>query len=468
MPQFLGNTLTNHTASMAAYRQPCFAIWSSNSSEGGFSVYDHNLYCMGRFSHHNSGPGGGTGMNSTGSPEMFDSFATNANHNTSTYASSNDTYWSHGTMAVGHLGHLAMNIGEGYAGEMQGTSASSSYRAQAFRDVGTIVNEPRQDYAIWLTTSVFRLGPRAANWYASLNSGRGASENTMTLTPKQSGYSSTAYGMLSYNAKTNQMCVVEQNGSYGSRPTVYSNVPRLAQYSENFYQDMATQTAARNATTGSNLYTYFNTAANYTTAYVVASGKPTNGSTEDNTRGICVMCDNGKVVMFQMIPSYGAWVHRWNADGTAAGSIKNYSWTTSYGIDQGTRYGARFQVSSDGRYVLAYCASYYYCAGYMTALIRVSDGKVVWDQNNDSTYGYQYTPVGKSDFYVVNDTNADSGSGLYSQYIHADHIMYTIADGAQGNFGRSMRTQLHSNNFHSTDYPIIIPMMYDTKLFYDL
>lgn len=470
MPQFLGNTLTNHTASMAAYRQPCFAIWSSNSSQGGFSVIDHNLYTMSRFSHHNSSPGGGAGMSSTGSPEMFDTYATNSAHDTSATPTSSSSYWAHGCAAVGYLGNVAMNIGDGYAGEMQGNTAASNYRGQAFRDVGTIVNEPRQDYAIWLTTDRFRIGPRSANWFASLNSGRGTSTNVLTLTPKQSGYASTAYGNVSYNAKTNQMCVIERDGSYGARPTVYSNVPRLSTYAENFYQDMATQTAARNATIGSNLYTFFSTAANYTTTYAAASGKPTNGTTEDNYRSIPVMCDNGKIVMFQMIPSGGnyAWVHRWNADGTAAGSIFSQSYTTQYGMDSGNQFGARFQVSSDGRYVLAYCSSYHYNTGYQAALIRVSDGKVVYDYNNDSTYGYQFVPVGKSDFYMGVDVNADGGAGLYCQYIHADHIMHTFADGSRADFARSRLTQLHSSNFYSTDYPVMIPMMYDTKLFYDL
>lgn len=468
MPQFLGNTITNHTAAMAAYRQPCFAIWSNNSSQGGFSVYDHNMYCSGRFQHHNSSPGGGAGMNSTGAPELFDTFYSNNGFQTNGTPGSSNSFYGHGTASVSYLGNLSFTIGEGFAGEMMGTSSSPSYRGQSFRDVGTIVNEPRQDYAIWLNSTAFRIGPRSANWYSSVNSGIGSSHHTMTLSNKAGTHNSTKYGMLSYNAKTNKLCVIEQNGSYSSKPIIYNDVPRLSLYAENIYQGMSDQSAARNATTGSDLYTFFNTAANYSTSYSTSTGKPSNQTAEDNQRGITVMCDDGKIVMFQMIPSYGAWVHRWNADGTAAGSVINMNWTTSYGIDQGTAYGARFQISSDGRYVMAYCASYYYNSGYQAAIIRVADGKVVYDFNNDSTYGYQCVPIGKSDFFMARDVNGDSGAGLYAQYIHVNHLMHTVADGGRANFGRSNLTQLFSNNFHSTDYPIIIPIKYDTKLFYDL
>ena len=53
-----------------------------------------------------------------------------------------------------------------------------------------------------------------------------------------------------------------------------------------------------------------------------------------------MLCDNDRLVMFQMIPSYGSWVARWNSptvdgNGNCQGSVQNMSWTTSYGVDQG-------------------------------------------------------------------------------------------------------------------------------------
>jgi len=460
MSQFLGNSLTTYTSSNP-YRQPCFAIWTSYSSQGGFSIFDHNYNCIGRYTMSNSGSKAST-MNSTAAPENFDTYS-NSQHINTQFVISTNSNTSKGTACNGYLGNLAFSMGGGYAGDVVGTTSYNTYRAQAFRDVGTIVNETDQRYAIWWLSDRMIIGPRSANWYGwnqnALNAQR------VTVSSKQSGFTSTKYGSSSYNAKTNQLCVLEANGAYVWRPTVYNNVPRLIRYVENTYVGMADQAAARDQYTGSDLYTFFNTPANYSLTYAQWTGKPSNANAEDNQRVIPVMCDDGKIVSFQMIPSYGAWVHRWNANGTAAGSVRNMSWTTSYGIDQGPQFGARWCVSSDGRYVLAYCASYYYNCGYHAALIRVSDGKVLWDQSLDSQYGFCFHPIGKSGFACYRDVNNDGGTGNYEQYIDADYMMLQNADNAQVNFGRSNITQLRGGNWYSTDYPARIPLIYDTKLF---
>ena len=66
MPTLLGNTLTNYTPSNA-YLQAAFAVWSNQGSYGGYSIYDHNYNCIGRFmiTDTNRG-GGGAQMTSTG------------------------------------------------------------------------------------------------------------------------------------------------------------------------------------------------------------------------------------------------------------------------------------------------------------------------------------------------------------------------------------------------------------------
>ena len=460
MPQLLGNILSTYQPSNP-YRQPCFAIWSNNGSFGGFSTFDHNYNCIGRMIYNDSAYGASR-MRSTGAPEIFDTYG-GTQHNLTNFVASSNGDMCKGTASCGYLGNISISMGDGFSGDLTGTTGYQTYRAVGFRDCATIVNEVDQRYAIWWENAQMTVGPRSANWYAYnrqiLNS------NRTNVSNKQSGYGSTKYGMASYNAKTNQLAVVEANGGYGFRPTVYNNVPRLAKYFDNIYFGLADQATARAATTEGTLYDHFNNASNYTTSYAAATGKPTNGSTEDLQRGIIVMCDDGKIVMFQMISSWGFWTHRWNANGTAAGNIISNSWTTSYGIDQGTRFGARWCVSSDGRYVMAWCASYYYGSGYWAVLIRVSDGKTLYDFNQDSTYGYQFCPIGPSSFHCMRDVNSDGGSGCYAQHIDADYMMNTSADLARVNFGRSNLTQLRGGNFWSTDYPAIIPLIYDTKMF---
>jgi hypothetical protein len=411
-------------------------------------------------------------MNSTGAPEMFDVAANTQGQGMTNSPGSSTAYYQKGPNSCGYLGNVCFTMGEGFAGDMTYSSGTATYRGNAFRDCGTIVNEIDQNYAIWIrytttNTLQFVVGPRNAASYHSQTVNRNDARS-LTITTKNASYGSTMYGNMSYNVKTAKLCILECNGSYGFKPTVYSGVPVLKQYSENQYYGMTEQSAARAAKTESNLYTHFNTAANYATNYVVWTGKPTNGSTEDNTRCIPIMCDNGKIVAFQMISSWGFWAHRWNADGTAEGSIFSSSHTTSYGVDSGAGYGARFCVSSDGRYILSYCAAYYYSCGAMMMLTRVSDGKSIYDFIHDTTYAYMFTPMGKSDFACFRDVNSDSGSGMYHQHITSDWLMWTTADKGRVNMCRNFMTQMLSSNYNSTDYPTMLPIIYDTKIFNNL
>lgn len=465
MPTLLGNTLTNYTPSNA-YLQPAFAVWSNQSSYGGYSIYDHNYNCIGRFmiTDTNRG-GGGAQMSSTGAISS-DDYITSRYALTSSQPGGTTDCYSQGAPSAGFLGNLSHAMGSGFAGDLVRNSTELTRRAQAFRDVGTIVNEADQVYAIFNNGAEISVGPRSATWYGLQRFT--LSQGYVTVTTKNAGYSGTRYGRVSYNAKTNQLCIIESNGSYVHKPVVYNNVPRLSQYSNREFFGTTEQLAAFTQATSSNLYTYFNTAANYSTAYAASTGTPTNNSTEDNYRGIPVMCDNGKIVFVNMITTWGFWVHRWGTTGLSEGAIVAQSNTTSYGIDQGVHYGIRFVVSSDGRYVMAYCASYYYQAGIYCALIRVSDGKTIYDFEHPNSRGYQFTPIGKSDFMCQNGANANSGAGLYFQHIASDWLMNTTADSARANMVRTMATEIIGSNYNSTDYPCIVPLMYDTKPFNDL
>lgn len=450
------------------YTQAAFAIWSNYSaSQGGCSVYDHNYNCMGRFMMGNGNTGSAI-MSSTGAPELFDTYAGTAYSQTNGNTASNAGYamspW------CGYLGHIVFPMGwaanSNAALDMSGTT-SYTYRAYAFRDCGVIVGETKQDYCIFLSNGSFRVGPRSATWYSFQVGTHGVAGQYITLTGKNSGYTGTTYGACSYNATTNKLLVIESNGSYGWKPTIYNNVPGLRYYSDNMFRGDAEQFSAYTTGQTGALYTYFSTSANYSTTYGAASGKPRNANTEDNQRCIPVMCDDGSVVMFQMIPggNPNAWVTRWNSSGTNAGSLKTWTGTTSYGLDQGAQYGARHVVSSDGKYVIAYAPYYYYGSGSHSVLIRVSDGKILWDENNDTSYTFTYTPIGKSDFACFSSVNADGGAGQYVQHINTEQRMNETADNSQINLCRSMTTQLLSSNFYSTDYPTIIPLQYDTNRF---
>lgn len=451
------------------YKQPCFAVWSNiaTTSGAGFNIVDHRYQTMARYMYNNSSSyGGGSAMNSTGAPELFDNNYNAAYTRTDNTPSSNSQYTI--PSYTGYLGHLvhpmSWNAGSNSSGEIVGSSRYEDHLGLAFRDNGVIVNETHQDYAIWIYNGTMRVGPRSSMWYGhSYNQ----STNTISISAKQTGYGTTNYGSMGYNAKTNKMVIMESNGSYGRRPVIYNNVPQLRYYRNNVYRDATEQYAAYTGGSTGPLYTHFNDAANYTTTYAAQSGKPRNNDGEDNYRGICVMCDDGSVVWHQMIPggSPGAWISRWDSSGVHSGSLKQWSGTTSYGVDSGNRYGVRYVVSSNGKYVLAHNQYYYYGSGSHVALIRVSDGKIVWDENNRTDHGYTYVPNGANDFAAFSSDNSDGGSGVYYQHIDSEHQMNIQGDVTQGNMCRGTLTQIIGSNYNSTDYPRIIPLFYDTAAF---
>lgn len=449
------------------YKQPCFAVWSLTTDTGGFNIVDHKYQTMARYMYNNSGSyGGGSAMYSTASPSNFDDFYSSAVFRTDSYSSSGSSY-TQGSF-TGYLGHLchtmSWNNGSNSSGEMAGTSSYESRMGQAFRDNGVIVNETHQDYAIWIYNGTMRVGPRSSIWYAH---SRNIESNTVTISAKQAGYGTTNYGSMGYNAKTNQMVIMESDGSYGRRPVIYNNVPQLRYYRNNVYRDSTEQYAAYTSGSTGPLYTHFNNAANYTTTYAAQSGKPRNNDGEDNYRGICVMCDNGSVVWYQMIPggSPNAWISRWDSSGVHSGNLKQWSGTTSYGVDSGNRFGTRYVVSSNGKYVLMHSCYYYYGSGSHVALVRVSDGKIVWDENNRTDHSFTYVPNGASDFSVFTSDNADGGSGVYYQHIDTEHQMNIQGDVTQGNLCNSFLQQIVGSNYNSTDYPRVIPLFYDTAAF---
>ena len=168
-----------------------------------------------------------------------------------------------------------------------------------------------------------------------------------------------------------------------------------------------------------------------------------------------------------MLCHSGAWVHRWDANGNAEGNRRHYSGTTSYGRDQGERWGMRWSVTSDGRYLCAYCPYYYYGSGWLGAFIRVSDGKWLWDQKTDTSYGYQICPIGKSSFFMNSSYNSDGGYGMYHTMANMDQQFAERSDGDRisSHFFTSEEHSSIETAYHSTSYPALVPAIYDTHAF---
>jgi hypothetical protein len=196
--------------------------------------------------------------------------------------------------------------------------------------------------------------------------------------------------------------MLESDGSYNHRINVWSNVESPATFTLN--DD------------------FFGT-TNMDDASVIQSGwftgRPTQQDEEDNYRACVVLCDNNDVVVSKMIPHWGWYTMKFTWDDATssytipAGTEWQDSWTTSYGRGNGWSYGMRHNVSMDGKYVWAYCASYYYNSGHFLTVTRVSDGKMMHNEWKNSSQGCFFIPWRDNSMLYGISHNADGDEGMY-------------------------------------------------------
>ena len=205
----------------------------------------------------------------------------------------------------------------------------------------------------------------------------------------------TGYGNACYNKTLNQLVVMKYNGTAGfQKPILYS-----------FANDWNLKDIGKGKQAIS--YNYDPIANSKMTLEIESTvdnsvGMPgTPNLSESNYRGIPVLCDNGKIVHLMSMgsnvagSSYG---FRWKLNATGDDYEKDVSFTftgqtTKYGYDQGEYYGIKHHTTNDGKYVVARDYYYYYGTGARILFIRVSDGKVLKYQDNNTTWGFSFTPI---------------------------------------------------------------------------
>lgn len=461
------------------WSQPCFAsyTWEHSSYGGGWMLYDHKLNCIATLKGDGNQAYSSFRSYTSGASEFCDAYATAEYQETTSHASSHSRRAGQ-INQVGYLGHQnftpAATRWGNTGGWMCGNSAQS-YRGNMFRDVIPLPNEKYQDYAVMLqhnggTGTLIHCMPRSANLYYhyALHD-----HSWRCNIPIQENNFQGMYGAGSYNRSKKQLLVMETSTSYTFRPVVWSNVPDLREIAERgesgVYKDMPEQYAARGQY-DNRLQTYFNDSSNAdSTTYAVSTTASNNYSStnECNYRGVATLCDDGQIYFFQMTPSDGAILHHWTADGTYQGVIMHQEHNnTSYGYEQGVSYGARWNQTSDGRYIWKYCAAYYYGSGGHFVAVRVKDGKYLTWWTSDTNYARQTCPIGKSSICVFSDNNADGGAGLYHNIIDLEKRFAVLGNGSSNlNLQTSWLTQLIDTPSNTTSYPGMVPLMYDTSLF---
>jgi len=480
--------------------QPCFTTWTYNYNThgAGYTGYDHNFNIM----NFNMGDGdyqyNKYRTYGSYSPEFFNNY-----HNSDymateggRYPSSSSNYGSNTTW-VGYLGHLSHQSPSPYSSKGGWITGwpGVEYAAYGFRDVCTLPNEDTQDYAVFgdhnsTTGTWMAVGPRSKLWYYDTCQKR---DNYGRFNvPARSGYQGM-YGCMSYNPKIKKLAVMESTGNWDHRPRVWNSVPDLRAYGNSgaaYYKQDLTNPAADypasgegNNNTTHNLGQFFQNGANVDDNYQAwnTGNGSWGGRSESHWRGPIVLCDNGAIVMHSMDArdTGGYLIRRWAGPqdmptGGSGSTLTAYTpeliyhhhnggWNC-YGYGQGTKYGCRWQQSSDGRYVWMYSQAYYYGSGFCWTCVRVADGKVLRYKYDDSTHGWHFFPVGKSSMGLGNSENADN-PGYRFRVMNLDTMFEMWNDKDSVNIVGSETSYVLNVCNNSTSYPHLIPAMYDTAVF---
>ncbi len=464
------------------YSQPCFSTYACEHSVHGcgWILFDHNLECIGKYVgdgnyHHNQ-----FRTYTSYSPEFFNNFASSAYMETTSHASSNSNYGSNtcNNGYLGHMGHYSVTEYAKTAGYVRGWPSAESYNAYGFRDVNSIVGDENQDWA-WFTNregSGHRVmfGQRSsAKYYQNWNrEGANMIQFPIQTASGPSGGGTTDnrfYGGSCINTRAKKVVLMQTDGNGYKQPIVYNDVNmdwRAYALANNYYEGTTKGNSAK-SDSDSKIYQFFNNSANYT-AYDKAShanAQSYSSAGESYWRTQSCICDNGIVYTFSMTPSDGCSFEKWNANGTYAGVEWRGNWTTSYGYEQGNRFGSRWQVSSSGDYWWAYCPSYYYGAGLYWVCVRVKDGKWMYFQTNDSSHGRSLAPMGRNKMVNSYSTNKDD-PGTYFRVHDFDYEFMRRSNGSNySQFDNNYNNYLLDTAGNSTGYPFIIPAMYNTSMF---
>jgi len=456
---------------------------------------------------HGTGDGGGWGSfrtHSTAASECWEPTNSYNTIRTDDNPNSNGGDYGQSTCSYGYLGHYAhspVGTKAHYGGMPRGWRGQHDQLTYAFRDVGIIVNEPSQDYALFnrynnSDQGYFVPQARSAMQYFGSHIQNQARSGWAWYNSRKWNGSSwgdgwyAGYGSFCYNKKLNKLVVMESNGSYTHRYAVWSNVPDLRAYANEDCDiwDVENYTKSAKNRGDDKLTAYFNDHNNKSYPYEQFNYNSLNdswqSSDETNYRTAIILCDNERLIEITNGHNTGLNLVRWFGPNEGSDSYKSMNssnvaesnrWTKRnhpvgwphYSMAQGRNYGWRWNVTSDGRYVFVYAPEYYYHAGFHLYVIRVSDGKFVHDYGGDSTHGWFFCPMGKSGMFMTVGWNSDSGQGAHCKTNNLDSVFaLKAADNSRYSFWSSHTGYwLEAGGSYSTAYLHCIPQIYDTSLF---
>lgn len=315
----------------------------------------------------------------------------------------------------------------------------------------------RQKISLYMNGSTIRTMARGvqSGFYESIN---------INSTTYSTWAGRTSWGMIGYNDRTRTLVAMEGDGSNNYRMHIWKNTsPGRSLNDENYtvgtlhlFLSEAKSGLAVDGGVAEYQFKDFQWQANNSQNY-----------NESRYRMRIIPGDNGIVGMVRMVPSnvthYATYTP---SSSTLTTSFNTIGLTTSYGIDNGGKYGMRHQITWDNNWVAAYSQYYYYMAGINVFFIDSRDPRNYFiGQNGDTSNGCQLLPFRENKF-IFNRTveNSDGNIGMRLYIIDPEGAKNgritsgTISNGGTIALTANQQAGIIDTWYTSTNYPSIIPM----------
>lgn len=423
---------------------PNFATFSNINNDPRFTVYNSDMREI---------YGGRPDTNA----EMWSAWTGNNYTNGNIGANGWTSYWMGATPFFQADTHWYWRLSEGY-------SVYPSMNPDGMNDYmpfwGVIIgnNGKRQKFSMWSQNNILRVMERGIQngWLEELN---------MNNATYATWFGGTQYGNYSYNERTGTMVVIEaKDGANNYRLHRWINTGTDRSINKvNFKAGMLHRfmsEAKTGLTTGG--------VASYNFYDFQWQASASQNYDESRYRMRIVVGDNGIIGMQRFVPSnithYATFTPSSGVLNTSFNTISN---TTSYGYEQGRKYGARHMITWDNNWVAAYNVYYYYGSGMNVFFIDTRDPRNYYTGQYASTdNGCALVPFQKNKFmwgYHVSNSDGNVGQrlaivDLEGLKVNGRTLSTTIANGANLDLAKNIMVGIFDTKYTSTNYTYLMPM----------
>lgn len=445
--------LTIPTSELIPGPLPIFATWQwywggTEDNHGGYQVYDSGLNMISQAKAGSTKSNTGDVNNATnwtiygrGRAEIMTGDENNGQGGSqgncywtqSNYTSNSESYGNMSCVANGQWGSTYFRFPTYTAAGNAFAKAPAQWGPYKARTGVVICKEGvRPRYSIWQDNADIRFHIRgvtesSGGWIDRISNINSATYSTW-------GSIGSGYGQVGYNDRTRTFVLIESTTNNTNRIHVWKNLndgrslqsPLMgAGYAHNFFAE-----AKSGGATGVKAsYKYYD--------FTWSSGG--SGQTEPTYRKRVIVGDNGIIGMSRFCPNGNATEYATldlpaatpSTDASVLLTVNAYRRmgnTTSYGIEQGDRYGMNHNITWDNSVVACYAPYYYYGSGMHAYYIDTyNPTRTYVSENNSGTNGCSLVPIGENSFmWRANEWNMDGGQGVRMAWLPIGQMLKNL------------------------------------------